>query len=121
MNIRLNRFLIGLALFSAVMASGVLAADVGSRADVAAVRAAAHQKSPTSQTYGVHVVGDYALIDWIEGDAAGYAAFRRTSGERWKRIDWGGGATDVNDLVQHGVPAPVAYQLCTGWGDASPC
>lgn len=98
-----------------------LAADLGPAADVAAVRAAAHAKYPASHTYGVHVVGNYALTDWDEGDASGYAAFKRVSAEQWKQIDWGGGATDVSDLVQHGVPEPIARQLCSGWGDASPC
>lgn len=120
----MKKFLVGfaaLAAFAAVTTGLVLAADVGSSADVAGVRAAAHQKSPKSHTYGVHVVGNYALIDWDEGEASGYAAFKRISGEQWRQIDWGGGATDVNDLVQHGVPASIAHQLCSGWGDSSPC
>ena len=117
----MKKFLIGLAALCAATTGVVLAADVGSSADVAAVRAVAHQKNPSDHTFGVHVVGDYALSDWYSGDASGYAAFKRISGEHWKQIDWGGGATDVQDLVQHGVPASIAHKLCTGWGDSSPC
>ncbi len=117
----MKNFCIGLIAAAAMMTGLVLAADVGSSADVAGVRAAAHQKYPSNHTSGVHVLGNYALIDWYGGEASGYAAFKRVSGEQWKVIDFGGGATDVSDLVQHGVPSSVASRLCTGWGSSSPC
>jgi hypothetical protein len=117
----MKKFLIGLAALCAATTGMVFAADVGSSADVAAVRAAAHQKNPNDHVSGVHVVGDYALTDWYGGEASGYAAYKRISGEQWKQIDWGGGATDVQDLGQHGVPASIAQKLCAGWGSSSPC
>ena len=117
----MNKVLIGLAA-ACVLTTGVaLAADVGSPADVSAVRAAAHQKNPSDHTFGVHVVGDYALTDWYSGDASGYAAFKRISGEHWKQIDWDGGATNPQLLSQHGIPIAIAQKLCSGWGDSSPC
>jgi hypothetical protein len=117
----MKKFLRALAAMCAVSTAVVLAADVGSSADVAAVRAAAHQKNPSDHTFGVHVVGDYALTDWYGGEASGYAAFKRISGEHWKQIDWGGGATDPQLLAQKGIPVSIARQLCSGWGDSSPC
>jgi hypothetical protein len=85
------------------------------------VRDALTQKFPNEHVAGAHVVGNYALLDWYDQHSSGYGTYKRVSGERWKQIDWGGGATNVSLLVQHGVPAAVARQLCSGWGSASPC
>ena len=115
------RFVFGLLAFVTLTAGVALAKDVGLPKDVAAIRASAHQQSPSSTTLGVHVAGNYALTEWVEGPAGGFAVFKRLSDERWKRIDSSGGATSVSDLVQHGVPKPIARSLCSGWGDASPC
>ncbi len=112
-----------LGLFAVVLlATGLaLAADVGPKADVAAVKATALQKNPGSHFLGVHVVGDYALTDWYQGEASGYGAYKRVSGETWKQVDWGGGAITVDLLAKDGIPASTAHQLCSGWGDSSPC
>jgi hypothetical protein len=107
--------------FTVALTSAVLAADVGPAADVAGVRAASHRIDPKRQVAGVHVVGNYALTDWYEGEASGYAAFRRNSDEHWRQIDFGGGVELQSLLVQKGVPAAVARKLCSGWGSASPC
>lgn len=108
---------IGIALMSAA----VLAADVGPRADIAGVRAASHTIDSKRQVNGVHVVGDYALTGWYEGESAGYAAFKRIAGERWRQIDFGGGVELQSLLVQKGVPPAVARKLCSGWGNSRPC
>jgi hypothetical protein len=115
------KLIAGLAVFAAVLTGVARAANVGPPADVAAVRAAVHQKFPTTHILGLHVVGDYALIDWYEGEASGYGAFKRVAGKHWKELDWGGGADDVNGLVKSGIPASIARKLCSGWGDTSPC
>ena len=115
------KFVLGLLAFGTLSAGVALAKDVGPPKDVAAIRASEHQQSSSSRTLGVHVVGNYALTEWVEGPAGGFAVLKRLSDERWKRIDFSGGATSVSDLVQHGVPKPIARALCSGWGDASPC
>lgn len=117
----MKKFFAALVASCAMMTATVLAADVGPRADVAAVRAVSLQKNPGNHVAGVHVVGNYALIDWYGGEASGYAAYKRVSGERWQQIDWGGGATDPTLESQHGVPISIARQLCAGWGSSSPC
>lgn len=114
-------FSIASLAFGAAAVGFSLASDAGSHADVAAVRAAAHRKNPTLQTNAVHVVGNYALIQWFGGEAAGFALFKRSSGERWQQTYFSGGATNVSDLSQHGVPAATARKLCSGWGASTPC
>jgi hypothetical protein len=110
-----------LAFAFALTSAAVLAADAGPPADVAGVRAASHRIDPKRHVSGVHVVGNYALTDWYEGEASGYAAFKRASGERWRQIDFGGGVELQSLLVQKGVPASIARKLCSGWGSSSPC
>jgi hypothetical protein len=112
----MRKFLVGLAALTAVTTGLVFAADVGPKADVAAVRAAVRQLSPKYTISGVHVVGDYAVLHWYTEHAAGPAVFKRISGERWKKIMGGGGAITVSAIVHLGVPASAARQLCSGWG-----
>jgi hypothetical protein len=126
-------FLVGVAALTALtamMTGSVFSADagewfVGPTADVAALRAAAHQLSPNKTISGVHVVGDYALLGWELDDlATGQFVFKRISGERWNKISagGGGGAIGVDGIVHLGVPASVAKQLCSGWPKgSSPC
>jgi hypothetical protein len=117
-----RKFLLGLVALSVVTTGLVFAADVGPKADVAAVRAAQLQKIKGGQTGDVHVVGNYALVQWYWGEASGAAAFKRSSGERWSRILAGGGASPVVVLVAAGIPASIARQLCSGWPQGhSPC
>jgi hypothetical protein len=97
------------------------ASDVGSSADVAGVRAAFQHKNPHFNTSGIHVDGNYALVNWYSQDASGFAAYKRASGERWQQFYFSGGATGIEDLTQHHVPASVARTLCAGWGSNSPC
>ena len=59
----------GIVALAALATGLALAADVGPKADVAAVRAASAQKNPQAHLLGVHVVGDYALTDWYQGEA----------------------------------------------------
>jgi hypothetical protein len=112
----MRRFLVALAASTAVTTGLVFAADVGPKADVAAVRAAEHQLAPNNTIGAVHVVGDYAVLHWHTENAGGPAVFKRISGERWDLIMDGDGAIRESDLVQHGVPASIARQLCSGWG-----
>ena|SRR5271165_5085572 len=110
----MRRFLVGLAALTAVTTGLAFAADVGPKADVAAVRATEHKLYPRYITYAVRVVGDYALLGWdCCKVASGQDVFKRISGERWNRIAHGGGAMALNDLVHLGVPASVASQLCS--------
>lgn len=114
----MRRILSVMVLTSTVLAStfAALAADVGPKADVAAVRAAHHQKYPGDSLGGVHVVGDYALLQWYGNpEGSGPRAFKRVSGETWKSIYADGGVTSVSILVQHGIPAATARRLCAGW------
>lgn len=122
----MRKILVGLAALlglTAMTAGLALAAwvlpDVGPKADVAAVRAA----HPTCHVAGVHVVGDYALLQWYcLPEGTGPAAYKRISGERWKLLLDGGGATSLGGLVNGGVPASIARQLCSGWPKGySPC
>ncbi len=109
---------LGVSSFSVALAS-----DVGSSADVAGVRAAFQHKNPNPHfhTSGIHVDGNYALVNWYSEDASGVAAYKRASGEQWQQFLFGGGATSIEDLTRHQVPASVARTLCTGWGSNSPC
>jgi len=105
-----------------VLTTGIaFAADVGPNADVAAVRATYNRQFPKGHVDAVHVDSDYALLDWYTQESGGYALYKRTSGERWKQIDFSGGATTVSLVAQHGVPASIAHKLCSGWGSAKPC
>ena len=117
----MRKFLIGLAALTAVMTGLVFAADVGPKADVAALRAAKHQIDPQSFTSAVHVAGNYALLNWYYiGAGSGSYAFKRSSGERWNVVAGAAGSLfSITLLVQHGVPASVARQLCSGWPKGS--
>jgi hypothetical protein len=126
----MRKFLVGLAALTA-MTTGVVFAGVyfaGSKTDIAAVQAAEHRLSPSAHIEGVHVVGNYALLLVWWGSSFNNggintqtnSAFKRISGERWTMIfakSGGFGPAGCTALVQHGVPASVAHQLCTGWGD----
>jgi hypothetical protein len=55
-------------------------------------------------------VGDYAAVDWETSESGGEGAFRLVHG-RWCMLTSGGGAFDVNVLVDAGVPRRIAQQL----------
>ncbi len=116
-----------LSMALTVALTGTAVADsvpnVGPPADVAAVRAAEHQKRPTFGMGGVHVSGNYALVQWYGNpEGSGPAAFKRISGEHWTQVMFGGGAVTVGILAQSGIPASVAQRLCSGWPKGySPC
>ena len=109
----MRKLLVALAASTAVTTGLVFAADVGPKADVAAVRAAEHQQAPNNTMDAVRVVGDYAVLHWYTKHAGGSAVFKRISHERWKMIMGGGGAIREGDLIQHGVPTSIARQLCS--------
>jgi len=117
----MHKSLGGLLALTGLLGSAA-AADIGPKSDVAAVRAAEHQKYPKDTDGGVHVSGDYALIQWYGNpEGSGPRAFKR-SGSKWKLIYEDGGVTMISILVQHGIPAATARKLCTGWPkDATLC
>lgn len=105
-------------------AAAAVIPNVGSKADVAAVTAAAMKDwhAHDFRTDGVHVVGDYALLRWLGGYASGPAVYKRSSGEHWKRISFGGGMMDKPDLIRLVQSNSIAQQLCSGWPKSySPC
>jgi hypothetical protein len=124
----MRKLMVGVAAVAAVMMIGsVVAADagtwfVGSKADVAGVQAAQHQFDAGSKVAGIHVAGDYALLQWYS-EASGSNVFKRVSGEHWKEVAGGGRPVNsVSNLVQNGIPASIAKQLCSGWPKgSSPC
>jgi hypothetical protein len=97
------------------------AADSGPAADVAAVRTVELASWPAHPSVGtapkirnVHVVGDYAILEWDNGESGGMAAYHRTASGTWKRFMHGGGAFAAKDLETNGVPAAIARQLVPG-------
>jgi len=89
--------------------------DLGSPADVAAVRSAERRAAPSVHIDNIRVVGRYSMVRWFEGEAAGVALLKRMSGGRWKQLDSTGGMYDVGTLIhQFGVPAAVARKLLEG-------
>jgi hypothetical protein len=114
----MRKFLLALAGLTAMTSGFVLAAsvfgpDIGPKADTAAVRAAVKQHS--LQPLGVHVSGDYALLEWTDSHDDGIAIYKRVSGERWKLLDSDGGVYQISDLVHYGVPVATAHKICSGW------
>jgi len=111
-NVIAGTLLLGLLSVPLASAAATRGPNVGSNADVAALRAAVTLKSQRLQT--VHVVGNYALVEWSDPNEDGVSVYKRSSGERWTFV------TDSNLfsvplLVQAGVPATVARGLCSGW------
>jgi hypothetical protein len=54
--------------------------------------------------------GDYAYVSWYGFHSGGEGAFQRR-GTRWCRLTSGGGAMNVADLVEYGVPRANAERL----------
>jgi hypothetical protein len=105
----------------ALVAAIVLAADSGPAADVTAVRAAETASWPAHPSAGtpvkisnVRVVGDYAVLEWTNGESGGMSAYHRTSSGTWKRFMSGGGAFAASDLEKQGCPGSIARQLVPG-------
>jgi hypothetical protein len=117
---------LGIMAIGFVFTTGAGSWFVGPTADIAGVKAAENRDWGVNknrfQIFGVHVVGDYALLNWGDQDANGNGVYKRVSGELWKRVMWGGGAVTESLIVQHGASAAVAHQLCSGWPKGiSPC
>jgi len=118
----MKRSLLALLVLSMTATAAFAASDIGPKADVAAVRATAMRSAPGTTVLGVHVVGNYAFINWAQGEGSGGAAYKRVSGETWKRIVFEGGVTGLSNLTQAGIPAATARKLCSGWPkDLTPC
>jgi hypothetical protein len=122
----MKRILVGFIALAAMTLtiSSVIASNTGMfvrpKADIAAVRAAQLELAPNDHVRKIYVAGDYALLGWymLPEGAGGIVAYKRISGERWKRIYSDGTLFDVSTLVQHGVPSSVARQLCSGFPNA---
>lgn len=54
--------------------------------------------------------GNYALLEWTFGEMGGMALLSKASNQ-WTVIEQGGGAMDVNTLIQAGVQPSQAQQL----------
>jgi hypothetical protein len=118
----MKNFLIGLVALGAMTTGAALAAnDVGPKADVAAVRAMVVREGNTA--FGVHVLGNYAFAMWLgKVEGSGGEAYKRVSGESWKKILFEGGVTGMSQLEHAGIPAATARKLCAGWPTGySPC
>ena len=119
------KFFIRLTALAALTTSIVLAAIyfVGPKADIAAVQAAEHKIVPVhDHVIGIHVIDNYALLlSWsgtsFDPNLEGDSAFKRISGEQWKPIYVHYKGDQCIELVHRGVPASIAHELCTGWGD----
>ena len=124
----MKKVLIGSIVLAAVMLNAlIVAADsgklfIGSKADIAALKAAA-QRGPGENVSGAHVVGNYAVLQWNDQYASNPEAYKRVSGEHWKEIANGsGGPLSQNDIRKAGVPQSIARQLCSGWPKGyNPC
>jgi hypothetical protein len=100
--------------------SAAAIADTGPARDVAAVRAAetahwgSHPYGGPVRLTKARVVGDWAVLDWENGESGGMSAYHRQANGSWKRFTSGGGAFDAHDLESLGVPAGIARQLVPG-------
>lgn len=54
--------------------------------------------------------GDYALVDWEQGESGGQALLRKVDG-RWWILTGGGGAMDGGNLWELGVPEAAIKKL----------
>jgi hypothetical protein len=107
----MRKFLIGLFALTVLTTGLAMAADSGPKGDIAALRAAAAR--PNTKIENVHVVGNYAILDWIVPPAGGESVYKRVSG-KWKVLMSGGGAYVTSDLVNKGVPSSIAHKLLPG-------
>jgi len=116
----MRKLLTVLTVLASTMSIPSIAATSGSmfagpKADIAGVTAAAHTVDPKAQVGGAHVAGDYALLQlYFPPYASGVAIFKRTSGEQWKKLTWGGGALGGSP-TSFGVPVLISTELCSGW------
>jgi hypothetical protein len=94
------------------------------------VTAAVRQNDSGKQVDEVHVVADYALLQWHwVPEGHGYLAYKRVSDEHWKLIASGGSEGAVGNkgngatatLARSGVPATIVKALCSKWQSPSPC
>jgi hypothetical protein len=112
----MKRFLLAFAASAAVLSGLALAADSGSKADIAAVRSAQLKLAPNEQIAQVHVVGNYAMLHTFTKYETFNPVYKRISGESWKRIMLGAETSvSVSSMVQAGVPSSVARSLCSDW------
>ena len=117
----MTHFLVTVALAAAALLPLCAAADSGPSADVSAVRAAEIASWQTKTSSGtpvkisnVRVVGDWAALEWTNGESGGMSAYHRTASGTWKRFMHGGGAFAASDLEKNGCPPAIARQLVPG-------
>ena len=109
---RFSTALVSLVVLATGLAAASLAPDVGPKADVAAVKRV--EAAAGNKVIAVHVSGNYALVNWYDAHGSGPAVLKRVGG-KWKVIYTDGGVTFPSILIQHGIPAATARQLCAGW------
>jgi hypothetical protein len=115
----MRAFFVVFGALTAMMTGLAFAADVGRKADVAAVRTVVTKPAYT-KIAEVHVAGNYALAEGSGADSDFIVLYKRISGEKWKQIAVSN-IYSISNLVKHfGVPTSVAHQLCSGWADR-PC
>ena len=74
--------------------------DTGPKAGVEAVR---HLTGTGDTVPFVHVVGEWATVQWYAGPGAGFNLFHK-SASGWIRVIGGGGTFGVADAQKLGVP-----------------
>jgi len=67
----------------------------------------------------LRVIGDWALVEWTAGEAGGQAILRKV-GTSWRFISGGGGAMNVQNAVEAGVPRQTAEFLVPIYASYSP-
>ncbi len=71
---------------------------------------AAQGKSRNLRVTRVISSGDYALVDWLQGDGGGQAALIKKN-EKWIVVSSGGGQMNQQYLIELGFPPDVAQGL----------
>jgi hypothetical protein len=68
---------------------------------------------PPIQITKARISGNYALVNWREGDGGGQTLLQKKDG-RWIILESGGGQMDENTLIKAGVPKNYAKALTKG-------
>ena len=119
----MKKFSFGVVVLVLATAGLAGASSVGPKADIAAVSATVAKLHSGDTATEVHVVGNYALVNWLaRPEGSGFASYKRVSGEKWKELQFSGGAAGGPSGLT-GIPAAIAKQLCGGKGSwsSSPC
>ncbi|HXW77487.1 MAG TPA: hypothetical protein VEJ20_08765 [Candidatus Eremiobacteraceae bacterium] len=117
----IRAFCAGMVLALCVAAAAVAGGQffVGSAADIAGIKASLPAGDGAS---GIHVDGNFALLQMYDQHVSWPSVYRRVSGEHWKLLVPGGGVMGISQMTHGGVPAAIAHKICSGWPtDYTPC